>query len=103
MEWKEQLVVPEEVNSRNCFNCGNYSVCTIRVGLPKNDIVNAENETPFRFPEGITPPMPCGGSAWKAMDDNEKTNSLVKRPNETWAAFMARKKALAPRLTELPS
>jgi hypothetical protein len=100
-EIHENLVEPETVTTRNCYNCANYSVCTIRVDIPKYSVKELESQKPYKWPDKVIPPMPCGGAAWETIDSSD-TRQLTKLPNETWKAFMARKKAVNPQLTELP-
>lgn len=101
IEVRENLVQPEQVITKSCYNCANYNVCTVRTAIPDGGIRDADTLKPFTWPKGITPPMPCGGSAWVAIDDSDE-GPLTKLPSETWKQFMLRKRSVKGQLTELP-
>lgn len=100
-ELRENLAPVQHQTTRNCYNCANFDVCQVRTTVPMNAMDMETNEH-YAFSDKITPPMPCGGSAWEAINIDDKPQ-LVKRPDETWKQFMARKKAThTPYLQELP-
>jgi hypothetical protein len=101
IEVRENLAKPEQVITKSCWNCANYNVCTIRTAIPDAGIREMDSLKPFKWHKGVTPPMPCGGSAWVAVDVSD-TSQLVKLPSETWKQFMLRKKSVKGQLTELP-
>lgn len=102
IEVKENLVQPEQVITKSCWNCANYAACTVRTAIPDGGVRDADTLKPFKWPKGITPPMPCGGSAWLAINDSDDTSPLTKLPSETWKQFMLRKKSAKGRLVDLP-
>ncbi len=91
----------EQPRPRSCATCGNYAVCEIRVSIPQLFMVDMEKGSRVAWPTGMAVPMPCGGSAW--VDDASAPGPIVKRPDESWATYLERKRGgQARKLKELP-